>query len=178
MRGVVPAEERATVILAEAGVDAPPVPVAAIASSLGAEVSYAPFEGEVSGMLARGDHGAAVIGVNSAHANTRQRFTVAHEIAHLVMHPGTRMFIDRFVRVNWRDGKSNLEEVEANAFAAQLLMPKDLVLEQVGKAVNAREQVTPDALARMLAKAFQVSPQAMSYRLENLGIVDPAGLLG
>jgi Zn-dependent peptidase ImmA (M78 family) len=57
-------------------------------------------------------------------------------------------------------------------------MPRDMVVEQVKKVIAAREQITPDALARRLAKSFQVSPQAMSYRLENLGIVDPAGLLG
>jgi Zn-dependent peptidase ImmA (M78 family) len=177
-RGVDQAEERAAAVLADAGVSAPPVPVETIASALGAELAFAPFEGEVSGMLVRGEDRTTVIGVNSAHANTRQRFTVAHELAHLVMHPGITMFIDRSVRVNWRDGQSNLDEVEANAFAAQLLMPRDMVVEQVKKVIAAREQITPDALARRLAKSFQVSPQAMSYRLENLGIVDPAGLLG
>jgi Zn-dependent peptidase ImmA (M78 family) len=178
IRGITYAEEKADEVLEEGGIAAPPVPVEKLASMLGADLAYAPFEGEVSGMLARGEDGAPpLIGVNSAHANTRQRFTVAHEVAHLVMHPGTPMFIDRFVRVNWRNGESNLEEIEANAFAAQLLMPKKLVLDLVAEVVAAREQITPDALAGQLAKNFQVSPLAMSYRLENLGILDPSGLI-
>ena len=89
-------EMRAAELLKEAGIKDAPVPVEVIAAGLGADVTYEPYDGEVSGMLVRGESGSnAVIGVNTKHAATRQRFSVAHEIAHLVMHTGKPMFIDR-----------------------------------------------------------------------------------
>jgi hypothetical protein len=42
----------------------PPIPVARIARALGAEVRYSPFDGELAGMLVRGE-GETIIGVNS-----------------------------------------------------------------------------------------------------------------
>ena len=72
-------------MLARMGIAEAPVPVEQIARRLGAQVTYEGFDGDISGMLFR-DEGRAVIGVNSRHAPTRQRFTVAHEIGHLEMH--------------------------------------------------------------------------------------------
>ena len=177
MRDPSPAEQRAIEVLEEAGISEAPVPVEVVAIGLGADLTYEPYDGDVSGMLLRGDD-STVIGVNSKHAKTRQRFSVAHEIGHLVMHTGKPMFVDRFVRVNWRNGDSSREESEANAFAAELLMPRDLLASEVEMVLAKREVVTPQALAKRLAKVFQVSPEAMSYRLENLGIVDPIALIG
>jgi Zn-dependent peptidase ImmA (M78 family) len=178
MRNQSEPEARAIELLNDARIVEAPVPVETLAIGLGADITYEPYDGEVSGMLVRGDDGGAVIGVNSKHAITRQRFSVAHEIAHLVLHTGKPMFIDRFVRVNWRDGSSDQEEVEANAFAAELLMPRELLAREVDKAIAKQQMVTPQQLAKQLAKVFQVSPEAMSYRLENLGVVDPVALIG
>ena len=110
------AKRRATEILKRFGVTGPPVSAEQIARDLGAQITYETFDGDISGMLLR-DQGTLVIGVNSRHAPTRQRFTVAHEVGHILIHEGRPVFIDRFVRVNFRDGESNAEEVEANAFA-------------------------------------------------------------
>src|SRR5262245_61528186 len=105
-------------------VESPPVPVERLAEGLGAEIVYQSFEGDVSGMLYR-DENRNLIGVNSAHGANRQRFTIAHEIGHLKLHAGKPVFVDSFGgRVNLRDGTSDLQEVEANAFAASLLMPQ------------------------------------------------------
>ncbi len=114
-----------------------------------------------------------VIGVNSAHSLTRRRFTVAHELGHLRLHPGRPLILDAPARVNFRDHIASLatdrEEIEANAFAAALLMPERLVLEAVGRLLTAGQH-TPEKLAQLLAEEFQVSEAAMSYRLINLGI--------
>lgn len=171
------AEKRAIAVLEEAAIDELPVPVEEIAIGLGADIAYEAYDGEVSGMLYRAD-GRALIGVNSKHATTRQRFTVAHEIGHLVLHKGRPMFIDRFVRVNWRNGVSDTDEVQANAFAAELLMPRKFVEREVDRVLAKRRNVTPQQLAVELAKTFHVSSEAMSYRLENLGILDPYALVG
>ena len=101
-----------------------------------------------------------------------------HEIGHLVMHKGRPMFIDRFVRVNWRDGNWNSEEFQANAFAAELLMPRAFVKKELDRALAKGQDITPQQLATQLAKAFRVSNEAMTYRLTNLGVVDPSALTG
>ena len=133
------AEKRAIAVLEEAAIDELPVPVEEIAIGLGADIAYEAYDGEVSGMLYRAD-GRALIGVNSKHATTRQRFTVAHEIGHLVLHKGRPMFIDRFVRVNWRNGVSDTDEVQANAFAAELLMPRKFVERRSTRSSDAAER--------------------------------------
>ncbi len=171
------AEQKAIGVLDRMGISDSPVPVEQIARRLGVQVTYESFDGDISGMLFRGE-GTAVIGVNSRHAPTRQRFTVAHEIGHLEMHKGQPVFIDRFVRVNLRDGQSTSEERQANAFAAELLMPRSLVPEEIDKIVAKRHNLTPPDLVSALAQRFQVSPAAMQYRLINLGMLDPYSLAG
>lgn len=170
------AEQRAIKLLDQLGVNELPIPVEEVGISLGAEIDYEPYEGEVSGMLYRTD-GHTLIGVNSRHAKTRQRFTIAHEIGHLEMHKGTPIFIDRFVRVNWRNGTSNQQEAEANSFAAELLMPRKLVEREVVRTLAKRPSVSPRDLAATLAKSFDVSLEAMQYRLANLGVLDPSALI-
>jgi Zn-dependent peptidase ImmA (M78 family) len=172
-----PAEQRAIDVLRDAGVRDVPVSVDAIASSLGVDLTYEAYDGEVSGMIYRfDDH--AVIGVNSTHAPTRQRFTVAHEIGHYVMHAGQPMFVDRFAaRVNWRNGASNPEEIDANQFAAELLMPREFVAREVERAMKKRRTIDARVLAAQLAKTFEVSTQAMEFRLANLGVLDPLALV-
>lgn len=171
-------EKRAISVLKRTGFDQLPIAVDEVAKALGAKITYKPFDGDVSGMLYRSDDSPPVIGVNSTHPPTRQRFSIAHEVGHLVMHKGTPVFIDRFARVNWRAGASSAEEVEANAFAAELLMPRELVAREVDAALAKNERTSPDQLSKRLAKSFNVSAQSMGYRLENLGVLDPAALTG
>jgi Zn-dependent peptidase ImmA (M78 family) len=171
------AERKAIGVLDRFGVAEAPIPVEQIARSLGVQITYEPFEGDISGMLFR-DQGRAVIGVNSRHATTRQRFTVAHEIGHLEMHKGQPVFIDRFVRLNMRDGQSTTEERAANAFAAELLMPRSVLPDEIERVLSKRRDLTPQELVPTLAQRFQVSPAAMQYRLINLGMLDPYSLAG
>jgi Zn-dependent peptidase ImmA (M78 family) len=171
MNQATPIEAGATKLLNRFGVKRIPVPVEEIASGLGAEVAYVRYEGDASGMLLRRD-GRTLIGVNSVHAKTRQRFTIAHEIAHLELHKGNPMFIDHSARVNWRKGASNREEAEANAFAAELIMPRRFIQEEVEKVLEKGPNVLPAQLVARLAKRFGVSSEAMWYRLTNLGVLD------
>jgi len=167
-----PAEKKAGAVIEAAGISELPIPVERIAATLGAQITYEAFDGEVSGMLYRED-ARSIIGVNSKHASTRQRFTVAHEIGHMVMHKGKPVFIDRLVRVNWRDGTSDKEEAEANAFAAELLMPRTFLGQEIERVLTRSRQITPKQLIDELAKTFRVSQEAMSYRLANLGVLGP-----
>jgi Zn-dependent peptidase ImmA (M78 family) len=171
---VTKAEALARQTLAAAGVTAPPVPVDELARAQGATLSFEPFRGGISGMLFRDEH-RKVIGVNASHARTRQRFTIAHELGHLLLHESRAMIVD--THVYRRDEVSSMgterEEREANRFAAELLMPADLIIAEAEALVDEQPSVTARRLVEQLAVRFDVSAQAMEIRLGNLGILSP-----
>ncbi len=157
-----------------------PVPVDKLAAELGAEISVQPLEGDVSGMLFRSND-RVVIGVNATESSVRRRFTIAHELGHLRLHTGRQLIVDKLVRVNLRTQATvpgEEEEREANAFAAELLMPETLVRQHFRAFVGDKELVQERVLVRQLAETFDVSAQAMGYRLVNLGLLSPMTLEG
>ncbi|MCX5006678.1 ImmA/IrrE family metallo-endopeptidase [Streptomyces sp. NBC_00638] len=169
------AEQAAVRLLAEAGEVAPPVNVERLAAHVGVVVSRSSFkDGDVSGMLIRRDGQSPVVGVNDVHSDHRQRFTIAHELGHFLLHPGREVVLDRPVRVNLRDKTSSMatdrEEIEANSFAASLLMPADLIRSELQR-LSAAVRLDPDRCTRRLAEIFDVSDSAMGFRLINLGLV-------
>ena len=131
-----------------------------IASDLGLKVYKTKLNNEVSGMLKRdkelgGSSGFAIF-VNADHPVTRRRFTIAHEIAHYILH---RDLIADGIKEDklLRSGLPSHIETEANRFAANILMPWALINEEMRK--------TPEAGIEDLARTFNVSPIAMSIRL-------------
>lgn len=169
------AKQKAQQVIQEARIRVLPIPVEDLARRLGARLSYEPFDEDISGMLARLE-GGTVIGINTAHAATRQRFSVAHELGHLVLHQGRSLILDkREVRIDLRDRNSasgtDMQEIEANAFAAELLMPQQMVLDVVAKAVAKSPRISADDFIREAASRFEVSVQAMEYRLASLGVI-------
>jgi Zn-dependent peptidase ImmA (M78 family) len=64
---------------------------------------------------------------------------------------------------------SDIEEIEANAFAAALLMPHQMIRDQVNKLPPAKRR-EPEDTALALAKIFKVSTSALSFRLINPGL--------
>ena len=165
------AESEAQRVRTELAGDELPVPVEKVARDLGANVVYEAMERGVSGLLVRNDD-SVVMGINSTHPSTRQRFSVAHEIGHLVLHKGRPMVVDH-VRLNLRDERSgsatDVEEIQANAFAAELLMPQALVLKEL-RSIDLARVGSEATVVRDLAHLFEVSEQAMEYRLVNLGV--------
>ena len=169
------ARRRAEQLLREASIIAPPVPVEQLAERMGAVVRYVPFDGQMSGLLHRSEDGnGAVIGVNSRHSTVRQRFSIAHELAHLVLHDPAFQ-IDQHAFVSFRDSKSSSatdpHEIEANQFAAALLMPEALLrkcVDQLGENADVEESIG------RLAQQFDVSAQAMTIRLTSLRVLTPA----
>lgn len=63
-----------------------------------------------------------------------------------------------------------MSETEANAFAASLLMPADLVRSELQRLPGVVRQ-DPDRSAAALAALFEVSDAAVGVRLINLGLV-------
>ena len=117
----------------------------------------------------RSGEGEIVIGVNSLHHINRQRFTIAHECGHLLLHKGKDVHIDKTFRVNRRDELSSKavdpDEIEANRFAAELLMPYDMIVDDI---VDYELDMEDDEELAELAKRYQVSVQALTHRVTNL----------
>lgn len=174
---MLPPEREARKLLAKYAVTSAPVPVDLIAEGEGAQIARHHFDGTESGFILR-DGKRVIIGVNTRTSVRRQRFTIAHEIGHLLLHEG-RLIVDHAVRVNWRDDISSQatdqQEIAANAFAAELLMPADLVFRHLAdyadNVLAQNEAIARDELLGQLARIFNVSTEAMGYRLINLGIL-------
>ena len=121
-------------------------------------------------MLVRGE-GQPVIGVNSIHPRNRQRFTIAHECGHLMLHKA-EVHVDRRLHVHRRDVVSSMavdpDEIEANRFAAELLMPYDLITADLDRY---QIDIEDDDQIRALAEKYGVSAQSMTLRLTNLQLL-------
>ena len=137
-----------------------PVPVIEIANELGIKVYKTnDFDGRISGLIQKDEHHGGKSGyaiyTNAHHPMTRRRFTIAHEIGHFMLHReliGDGITDDGLYRSHLRGGF----ESEANRFAANLLMPRELVWEFIEQGVDTVEE---------LAEKFNVSKSAMSIRL-------------
>jgi Zn-dependent peptidase ImmA (M78 family) len=122
---------------------------------------------ELSGM-AFIDSEKNFIVVNSRHHPHRQRFTISHELGHHALHASylrANIHVDKAVLR--RDSLSaegvEVKEIEANAFAAELLMPRKLM------SSFSNLDLADDRALRVVAKQFGVSQAAFTYRLMNLG---------
>src|SRR5688572_20279528 len=76
-----------------------PVPIERLVKKSGIGIKYGDL-GDVSGLLVR-DSAHTTIGVNSNHPKMRQRFTIAHEFGHCLLHTGISSHYDRDYRVNY-----------------------------------------------------------------------------
>ena len=158
-------------LLQENQVTTPPVPVEQIAKALDAQLRFSPLDDELSGMIYVKE-GTPIIGVNALHHPNRQRFTIAHECGHLVLHKTQitqEVHVDKVFPMLMRDAVSaagiNEIEVEANLFAAELLMPVSLLANTLG---NESFDIDDEGAVTALARSFRVSPSAMRFRLGDL----------
>jgi Zn-dependent peptidase ImmA (M78 family) len=147
-----------------------PIPIKRIAKEMGLIVRPHDFGPNVSGMLMI-DKGKGIIGYNPLEPSVRQRFTVAHELGHYELHRlGNEIFVDNHFKALFRDERSSTgqvkQEQEANAFAASILMPRNRVEEKIKEM---EFDFSDETAIKELAKIFDVSIQAMSYRISDLG---------
>lgn len=136
-----------------------PVPLAKLANALGISVKAATLGPGISGELRPGPDDGFVIRVNRHDAPARQRFTVAHELAHFLLH---RQMIGNGIAddVLYRSALSDYVEAEANRLAADILMPEDQIQQEYRAACGSH----PDVVG-MLSTRFGVSESAMKIRL-------------
>jgi len=135
-----------------------------IANCRNINIIYRDFSDDISGVFFKKD-GKLYLGVNKTHFETRQRFTIAHEIGHHILHTDDILHYDDFEKKNEEmyfraDKIRSSQETEANFFAAEILMPAALIASCVENGIEYVDS---------LANSFNVSPEAMRYRLTNLG---------
>lgn len=139
-----------------------PVRVGELANALGVDVVRAALEPRISGLIQPSDKSRSgfEIRVNKYETRARQRFTVAHEIAHYLLHRGDigHGVIDSIL---YRSNLTSRKESEANRLAAAIVMPHDAVKREL-MALGGLS--TPGAPER-LAATFGVSTPAMKVRL-------------
>jgi Zn-dependent peptidase ImmA (M78 family) len=166
-------EARAQRLLDELNLTTIPVPVERIPKLLGAQLRFSPLDEELDGMAFIKD-GIPIIGVNALHHPNRQRFTIAHEIGHLVLHRDhitNTVHVDKgfLAPVLKRDATSAAGterlEIEANAFAAALLIPRKF-LERL--LAEKKIDIEGEAALEALAKKFKVSRAMLQWRIRNL----------
>lgn len=143
----------------------PPVNIRDVARRAGVRVLDFDLPPEHSGMLIR-KNGRTVIVVNGAHHPRRQRFSIAHELGHLCIHgdSGKEVFHRHELHRPNTDPES-----QANYFAAEVLMPKQLVSEA---AASLNVDMLTDRSVLRLARMFDVSIAAMTIRLQRLGFLE------
>jgi len=161
-------EEKARDILKRNNCYVPNFDIKILAKQLGIKLVPKELGDDVSGFFVMTDNDR-VITYNKRNNSNRRRFTIAHEIGHAILHSKDQpIFIDKAPTVMFRNTLSSTgedyREREANAFAASLLIPKELLEENLS---NAPHDI--NKAIKFLADSFGVSENAMAFRLSNLG---------
>jgi Zn-dependent peptidase ImmA (M78 family) len=136
-----------------------PVKLASLAKRMGLKVIASTLPVGISGEIRPAAEGY-VVSVNRHDSSRRQRFTVAHEIAHFLLHRdqiGAGISDDAL----YRSSLSDRREAEANRLAADILIPRA----QLDRRAESFQHLPQDELVSVLAEEFDVSDIAMKIRL-------------
>lgn len=147
--------------------DTAPIKLSQLARSLGVPIKAATLAPGISGEIRpAGDH--FIIRINRHDPSKRQRFTVAHELAHFLLHADQIDADGISDDVLYRSSLSDRREAQANRLAADILMPDALVLASAEEA----QEIGVGDLVLSLAEQFSTSEVAMRIKLEQLGVID------
>ncbi|MER5431758.1 ImmA/IrrE family metallo-endopeptidase [Streptomyces sp. NPDC002588] len=135
----------------------------ALERTFGVDVAKIDLPDAIDGAAWQAD-GFRLIMIARTKVPTRQRFTLAHELCHILAKDAQ----DLLTETQLSPGRQkDLTEVRANVFAANLLMPRD----EIRTAVK-QSDVTDEQLTSLVVR-FQVSPSALAARLVQLGVIAP-----
>jgi Zn-dependent peptidase ImmA (M78 family) len=165
-QAILQAESAARDLLRKHGITSSPTDLKRLCSAENISWLEKDLDDELSGM-AFIRNGQRFVIVNSNHHENRRRFTMAHEMGHHVLHSG---YLAQNVHVDTtvlrRDELSaegiDLKEIGANAFAAEILMPRSQLLRF--SALDLADETSVTAVAQR----FGVSATALTYRITNL----------
>lgn len=139
-----------------------PVKVGELANTLGLDVIRSPLPPKISGLIqpSAKSRSGFEIRVNKYEVPERQRFTVAHELAHFLLHRDSigAGVVDSIL---YRSNLTSKKEVEANNLAAEIVMPRKFVAKELERLGG----VSVPTIAEELAALFKVSAPAMKVRL-------------
>ena len=137
-------------------IDSPPIIIHELVENYGLTVFRAAFDDkEIAGYI---DFDKKWIVVNKEEAVARQNFSIAHELGHWIMHYDEVKADQNNIRIVYRKpmgGETEPLEIEANAFAAYLLVPEEMLK---------RHQEKSDL---ELAQLFNVSQSLIGFRRIN-----------
>ncbi|MEU6458852.1 XRE family transcriptional regulator [Streptomyces sp. NPDC047065] len=134
-----------------------------IEAVFGADVAVEPLGDGFDGLAAMGQ-GAKLIVLSTTSNPARQRFTLAHELGHLLADDDQDIHLDRDIFDQAQ--KKDPSEQRANAFASAFLLPEQSLRDAVSAAKLTRETFSA------LCCDFRVSPETMAYRLLKLRVID------
>lgn len=166
--------KQADQLIQQSKITSPSVPIESIIRNRGLDVIPYDLGDGVSGTLVV-ENNKGFIGYNPFESKTRQRFTMAHELGHYLLHTKkantSKIFVDMSFIVKYRGSKNYTsaewkQEQEANSFAAALLMPLKFISAELEKKEN--QKLGEVELIETLAKTFDVSVPAMTFRLNNI----------
>jgi Zn-dependent peptidase ImmA (M78 family) len=146
-----------------------PVLLGQLAKELGVSIKVSSMNTGVSGQITRED-GHYLIRVNRHEARERQRFTIAHELAHFLLHKSVIDSSPDGIKDNvlYRSGEPERIEYEANRLAADIVMPMALVQKVLQEEFDG---VVTEATIESLAARFKVSKAVMEIRLSTFAEV-------
>ena len=133
-----------------------------VESAFGVDVRISPLPTDVDGVAVRSGDAAAIV-VATTRLLPRQRFTIAHELAHVICEDDQGLHVD----VASGPHRPDLSEVRANAFAASLLMPELWLRQRTADRDSSDQQLLDDLVVGLV-----VSPSALAHRMYNLGLLD------
>lgn len=137
-----------------------PIKLGKLANELGLTVKLATLPANISGEIKDID-GEVIIKINRHDVKTRQRYTLAHEISHFLLHRHL-LRVGISDDVLYRSSQSNEIEAEANRLAADIIMPSI----HIDKCFKLHFQGKKDAiLYELMAESLAVSTIALKYRL-------------
>lgn len=134
-----------------------------VEKAFGVDVAVVDLGPDFDGLATSADEVKLIV-LSTSHLPSRQRFTLAHELCHLLAGDDHGVHLDRdvFDKAQAR----NPSEKRANAFAAAFLMPEEILREAVGST-----GLTHDAFTA-LATDLMVTPMALAFRLRDLRLID------
>ena len=136
---------------------------ALVETAFGADVAVVVLDEGFDGLSASSDE-AKLIVLGTSAVPARQRFTLAHELGHLLAGDDQGVHLDKDIydRAQAKDPS----EMRANNFASAFLMPEDVLREAAGTSGLAE-----DGFAA-LACDLKVTPSALAIRLQQLRLID------
>ncbi|MEV4802148.1 XRE family transcriptional regulator [Nonomuraea sp. NPDC049421] len=135
----------------------------AVEAAFGVDVRIHPLAPGFDG-LSWSDDNAALIVVGTSELPARQRFTIAHELGHLLVRDDQGLHLD--VDIHAADHRRQPSEKRANAFAAELLLPAEMLCDRVRRTNRSVAE-----LARLACELW-VSPSTLAWQLFNLQLID------